>query len=82
MQDVEGAVSYVKGVISDLLMNRMDLSLLVVTKVRSDHGMTSRSIAWVHSRSDLLGTFTHTCPHSVNTQAVWVDSKCRQRCRA
>jgi DNA polymerase delta subunit 1 len=33
MQDVEGAVAYVKGVISDLLMNRMDLSLLVVTKV-------------------------------------------------
>ena len=33
LQDVEGAVAYVKGVISDLLMNRMDLSLLVVTKV-------------------------------------------------
>jgi len=31
-KDVEGAVSYVKGVISDLLMNRMDLSLLVVSK--------------------------------------------------
>lgn len=26
-------MAYVKGVISDLLMNRMDLSLLVVTKV-------------------------------------------------
>ena len=35
LQDVEGAVAYVKGVISDLLMNRMDLSLLVVTKVFS-----------------------------------------------
>ena len=32
-KDVEGAVSYVKSVISDLLMNRMDLSLLVVSKV-------------------------------------------------
>ncbi len=32
-KDVDGAVAYVKGVISDLLMNRMDLSLLVVTKV-------------------------------------------------
>lgn len=33
-KDVDGAVSYVKGVISDLLMNRMDLSLLVVSKAR------------------------------------------------
>jgi DNA polymerase delta subunit 1 len=32
-KDVDGAVAYVKAVISDLLMNRMDLSLLVVTKV-------------------------------------------------
>ena len=31
-RDVKGAVSYVKGVISDLLMNRLDLSLLVVSK--------------------------------------------------
>ena len=31
-RDVPGAVEYVKRTISDLLMNRMDLSLLVVTK--------------------------------------------------
>ncbi|KAJ1629434.1 DNA polymerase delta catalytic subunit [Pavlovales sp. CCMP2436] len=31
-QNVQGAVSYVKGVISDLLMNRVDLSLLVISK--------------------------------------------------
>ena len=31
-RDVRGAVEYVKGVISDLLMNRLDLSLLVVSK--------------------------------------------------
>ncbi|XP_058089815.1 DNA polymerase delta catalytic subunit isoform X2 [Magnolia sinica] len=31
-QDVPGAVQYVKNTISDLLMNRMDLSLLVITK--------------------------------------------------
>jgi len=31
-RDVSGAVEYVKRTISDLLMNRMDLSLLVVTK--------------------------------------------------
>lgn len=35
--DVVGAEVYVKGVISDLLMNRVDLSLLVISKV-SDRG--------------------------------------------
>ncbi len=34
-RDVEGAKDYVKSTISDLLMNRLDLSLLVVTKVGS-----------------------------------------------
>ena len=34
-RDVEGAKNYVKSTISDLLMNRLDLSLLVVTKVGS-----------------------------------------------
>ena len=33
-KDVQGAVSYVKGVIADLLMNKIDLSLLVISKVR------------------------------------------------
>lgn len=32
--DIPGAVQYVKNTISDLLLNRMDLSLLVITKVR------------------------------------------------
>ncbi|KAL6542498.1 DNA polymerase delta catalytic subunit [Orobanche minor] len=31
-KDIPGAVKYVKNTISDLLMNRMDLSLLVITK--------------------------------------------------
>ncbi|XP_027357174.1 DNA polymerase delta catalytic subunit isoform X4 [Abrus precatorius] len=31
-RDIPGAVQYVKSAISDLLMNRMDLSLLVITK--------------------------------------------------
>ncbi|KAG2716179.1 hypothetical protein I3843_05G168600 [Carya illinoinensis] len=31
-QDIPGAVQYVKNIIADLLMNRMDLSLLVITK--------------------------------------------------
>ncbi|XP_041004890.1 DNA polymerase delta catalytic subunit isoform X2 [Juglans microcarpa x Juglans regia] len=31
-QDIPGAVQYVKNTIADLLMNRMDLSLLVITK--------------------------------------------------
>lgn len=34
-RDVEGAIQYVKKVISDLLMNRIDLSLLVITKALS-----------------------------------------------
>lgn len=33
-EDIEGAKDYVRRTISDLLMNRMDLSLLVITKVR------------------------------------------------
>ncbi len=32
-EDIEGAKEYVRNTISDLLMNRMDLSLLVITKV-------------------------------------------------
>ncbi len=32
-RDETGAIEYVKGVIRDLLMNRVDMSLLVVTKV-------------------------------------------------
>ncbi|VFQ74813.1 unnamed protein product [Cuscuta campestris] len=35
-RDVPGAVQYVKNTISDLLKNRMDLSLLVITKVGSN----------------------------------------------
>ncbi|XP_068330245.1 DNA polymerase delta catalytic subunit [Pyrus communis] len=31
-RDIPGAIQYVKNIISDLLMNRMDLSLLVITK--------------------------------------------------
>lgn len=31
-QDVSGAVTYVKGVIADLLMNRIDISKLVISK--------------------------------------------------
>ena len=33
-KDVAGAKAFVCSTISDLLMNRMDLSLLVITKVR------------------------------------------------
>lgn len=34
-RDIPGVVQYVKNTISDLLMNIMDLSLLVITKVRT-----------------------------------------------
>jgi DNA polymerase delta subunit 1 len=34
-RDEAGAIEYVKGVIRDLLMNKVDMSLLVVTKVGS-----------------------------------------------
>ena len=36
-KDVDGAVAYVKGMISNLLMNRIDLSLLVITKASLSH---------------------------------------------
>lgn len=32
-RDEAGAIEYVKGIIRDLLMNKVDMSLLVVTKV-------------------------------------------------
>lgn len=35
-RDIPGAVQYVKNTISDLLMNRVDLSLLVITKAISN----------------------------------------------
>lgn len=37
-RDVQGAISYVKSTISDLLMNRVDLSQLVITKALSKSG--------------------------------------------
>lgn len=33
-RDVPGAIAYCKGVIAELLQNKMDISLLVITKVR------------------------------------------------
>lgn len=36
-RDVEGAKEFVKNSITDLLMNRLDLSLLVITKVCYSH---------------------------------------------
>ncbi|GJP75446.1 hypothetical protein CLOP_g5892 [Closterium sp. NIES-67] len=37
-RDIPGAVAYVKAVISDLLMNKLDLSLLVITKALTKGG--------------------------------------------
>ena len=37
-RDVNGAVEFVKGVIADLLQNRVDLSQLVITKAISKTG--------------------------------------------
>lgn len=36
-RDEDGAKEYVRHTIADLLMNRLDLSLLVITKVRMPH---------------------------------------------
>ena len=45
-RDVPGAVQFVKNTISDLLMNRMDLSLLVITKVGNCFGAMVPSIGF------------------------------------
>lgn len=37
-RDVPGAIAYVKSTIADLLMNRLDLSMLVITKALSKSG--------------------------------------------
>ena len=42
-QNVQGAIQYVKNTIADLLMNRMDLSLLVITKVIPVMGLCNSS---------------------------------------
>lgn len=39
-RDVPAAVKYVKNTIADLLLNRMDLSLLVITKVSAFLSLT------------------------------------------
>ena len=43
-RDVPGAAAYVKSTISDLLMNRLDLSLLVITKAlsKTEYDVSSR----------------------------------------
>ena len=53
-RDVPGAVQYVKNTISDLLMNRVDLSLLVITKV----GDISR-LSLLHSHFLLRSILVH-----------------------
>ncbi len=58
-RDVEGAKEYVKNSIADLLMNRLDLSLLVITKVFSCcHPLANCC--------HLLATMS--CAHSCNKQ--------------
>lgn len=42
-RDEAGAIEYVKGIIRDLLMNKVDMSLLVVTKVGEHDWYTARS---------------------------------------
>jgi hypothetical protein len=61
LQDVEGAVAYVKGVISDLLMNRMDLSLLVVTKVLLVTDWSHPPSRWRHIMSDISAMAWSVC---------------------
>ncbi|KAG6492331.1 hypothetical protein ZIOFF_047286 [Zingiber officinale] len=43
-RDIPGAVQYVKNTISDLLMNRVDLSLLGLTKTGSDYNVKSAHV--------------------------------------
>ena len=43
-RDEAGAIEYVKGIIRDLLMNKVDMSLLVVTKV----GCAIRCVVYLH----------------------------------
>lgn len=49
-RDIPGAVQYVKDTIADLLMNRMDLSLLVITKVGKN--------SWLKCGIDDISNFT------------------------
>ena len=48
-RDVEGAKEYVKNSIADLLMNRLDLSLLVITKVGSANGAGTSRVCTIQS---------------------------------
>lgn len=52
-RDIPGAVQYVKNTISDLLMNRMDLSLLVITKV----GKKNLAVHYILSFGSFLDYF-------------------------
>ena len=59
-RDVEGAKEYVKNSIADLLMNRLDLSLLVITKVLSCCPLAS----CCHRLAAML------CTHSCSKQQI------------
>ena len=57
-KDVDSAVAYVKNTISNLLMNRIDLSLLVITKVRSQSAAISAALAtWRNRHPRISVTF-------------------------
>ena len=62
-RDVEGAKEYVKNSIADLLMNRLDLSLLVITKVLLTTAC-QESIRWsvLHHRGMQGLVITHCNP--------------------
>ncbi len=77
-RDVEGAVTYVKGVISELLQNRIDLSLLVISKVRRALGRPPGRDVVVVAAAATRGTVSRCCspltqrkdrPHALGAHA-------------
>jgi len=62
-RDTQGAIKYTKGIISDLLQNKMDLSLLVVTKALAKDGSAySSKQAHVELAERMRKRDPHTAP--------------------
>lgn len=60
-RDVSGAVTYVKAVITELLMNRIDLSLLVISKVGGEQAHGGRGTTGAHCLELTQHLLTSTC---------------------
>lgn len=59
-RDVQGAIDYCKGTISDLLQNKMDISMLVISK---SLGKSADDADYANKQGTLMYGYTITLPY-------------------